>query len=156
MKSKSIIIKSALFIFILIWCAGFSINALSPNIYSKAAAPFLKLSYSHTCHQNSERTISVSGENFLVCSRCTGIYAGALFISFILIFKRKKFFISKKIFILSFVPLALDLLLYNLSIYDYQKSIAFATGFLSGSAAIIYISSILENIFTQKKLSYVK
>jgi uncharacterized membrane protein len=105
--------------------------------------------YSTVCHQESVKCISIGGINMLVCSRCTGIYTGALIAGlFSLLVTLPE--INKKILILSTIPLTMDVLFTFTGVYSYSKSIAFSTGLAFGSTIYLLIISELENLFSNK------
>ena len=50
------------------------------------------------------------------------------------------------------IPMFIDVILYNLELYTYQKSIAFLTGFLFGSVGIYYFYIGLNSLLLEKKV----
>lgn len=88
----------------------------------------------------------------LVCSRCAGIYAGVLLASFLLLFIKVKENSEIKLLLLSSIPLILDVVFYNLGLYNYSKTIAFSTGIFFGSAGFYYFYIGLEKLFVEQKL----
>ena len=82
-------VKIRIFIFVclLVWCAGIFYQPLmhadNNLIYSY---PFIKKIYSMFCHQDSHKLFNIFGYQTLTCSRCTGIYLGALTGSFFCLF----------------------------------------------------------------------
>lgn len=139
--NKTRIVSILLFILLLIWNLGIfspALKFISNNIIQ--AIPFLKISYSKVCHQIPEKSMTINSSYILVCSRCTGIYIGALLTSLIMILlnlsKNKS---TIKLFLFSSLLMLLDVISYNLGIYGYSKTIAFSTGFLLGSVVILYI-----------------
>ncbi len=138
-------IRVSLFVLLLIWCTGFSLRVLFPaSLFVKIFGPFIKKIYGEVCHQIKYKTFSISGHYFFVCARCTGIYTGALFTSFITIFINKKIKIKNTVLYVSVMPLMADVLGSTLKIYNYSKDIAFATGLFFGSVVFFYISAVLE------------
>ena len=145
-KTSKRIIRTSLFLLILIWCLGF----LSPLIYKSnnlalLTYPFTKKIYSIVCHQIGAKTFTVNGEKLLVCARCTGIYLGALTASLISNFIYIKDIKGVSIFLLSLIILLADVLLTTAGVYHYSKYIAMATGLFFGSVSFVYILNIIEN-----------
>lgn len=88
----------------------------------------------------------------MVCSRCAGIYAGVLLFSFYMIFVKIKTNKEIKFLILSAVPLILDVIFYNIGIYNYSKTAAFTSGLFFGSAGIYYFYIGLEKLISEQKI----
>jgi|SRR5690606_24960078 len=133
-----------IFVLLLFWCAGFSINVISNNSgTTKALIPLLNIFYDNVCHQQSGKNLLTGDNYFLVCSRCTGIYFGALFSSFIFLFHFRKIKISLKIFLSVCVILLADVVINNFVFISYNKISAFATGLLFGSVILLMIIEIL-------------
>ncbi|MGK9367573.1 DUF2085 domain-containing protein [Melioribacter sp. Ez-97] len=107
--------------------------------------PFIKKAFSVVCHQNPERSIFIDGHSLLVCSRCAGIYAGALLSALAAIFYGKIFLKSNMPLYLLSIPLAIDWLLVILGVKEYSKITAAFTGFLFGSIIFLYFYSSLNN-----------
>lgn len=139
-------VRIFIFIVVLFWCAGFSLNALFPHNGTIILYPVLKQVYSGVCHQTDYKTFALNNLHFLVCARCTGIYAGALIGSFVLIFLRGNLNPGLKYFFISSVPMIIDVIGYHAGFYEYSKWVALATGLLFGSAAIVYILASIEKI----------
>jgi uncharacterized membrane protein len=102
--------------------------------------------YSTVCHQESAKCISIGGASMLVCARCAGIYAGALtagYLTLILITPS----INLKVFILSLIPLLIDVFFTFTGVYVYSQILAFATGSIFGIAVYLFLQSELENLF---------
>jgi uncharacterized membrane protein len=104
------------------------------------------------CHQQEMKLLELFGFNSMVCSRCAGIYIGVLISSFLLLFVKVNENIDIKFLLLSAVPLTLDVIFYNLELYNYSKPIAFSTGLFLGSAGFYYFYVGLEKLFSDKKL----
>ena len=134
-----------IFLLILFWFIGV-LWEIVLNFFPTAIflLPFLKYNYSIVCHTEPEKLFTFWGYDTLVCSRCTGIYFGGLFSSFLALMGLNKS-ITTKVLLLSSIPLILDVILYSINIYQYSKFIALVTGFLLGSIGFIYIHrSIIE------------
>ncbi len=66
-------------VFFLVWWSGIF---LAPVLQAAGGdSLFLYKIYSQVCHQSPQRSFFLLGEKLGVCSRCTGIYTGALFFS---------------------------------------------------------------------------
>ena len=133
---------------LLIWTSGifipcFRIN--SPELY------FLSDQfYSTVCHQSQIKSIPCNNDFLFVCSRCLGIYIGAIVLSaFLLFFKKKNFQLKLLLLIISIIPVFLDVLFVKISMYDYSHTISFITGLLFGSTVFVYILSVIENSFVE-------
>jgi len=144
------IINVVSFILILLWCIGILWEVVIhfiPNLI--VALPFLKYNYSIVCHQQPEKLLVFGNYKTLVCSRCTGIYFGALFSSgLILLGLIKK--VSTKFLLIASLPMFIDVILHSIGIYSYSKLIALFTGLLLGSVGFIYIQDAFKNIFVKK------
>jgi len=140
-----------LFIFILIWCLGILWEIVIHHFPSSFYfLPFLKYNYSVVCHIQSEKLFVFGNFHTLVCSRCSGIYFGALISSFIILLGFSKNF-STKVLFLSSLPMFLDIFLYSLNVYDYSKYSALLSGLLLGSIGFIYIHSSIIELLTKQK-----
>lgn len=134
--------KIAFIILLLIWCLGFFseflVRSFSNLLY---AIPFLKENYSFVCHQEKGKLIACCGYESLVCSRCAGIYIGALIASVFNLFRRERLEIGLKILVLSSIPMIIDVICYTTGLYKYSKTGAFLTGFLFGIVSFLYFYS---------------
>ena len=149
-KNKKVL-RTIIFLSLLIWCFGFSFNLLFGNsIESAIAYPFLKKIYHTVCHQLDEKTFSINGEKLLVCARCTGIYLGALISSIASLIFIRNISIKMKLLYFSMIPMLIDVLSTTLGVYTYSKELAFFTGLFFGSVVFIYILAAIENNFTDK------
>ena len=146
------IIRIALFCFIIIWFLGIITPCFNYS-FTNAIYPFQKQLYSTVCHQNINKTFTCNDLPFLVCARCTGIYAGALFFALALIVYSKKIIVRTKYLILLSAPMLLDAILVNIGIYEYNKSISAFTGFLFGSTVFVYILSAVENLLYSNQIN---
>ena len=137
-------VRIILFVMLLIWMAGIVFPVLTNSSRLMIFTPFIKKLYTNVCHQESYKCISINGRQFLVCSRCFGLYFGALVASFLSLFIRldpKGLF---KYFLLSLIILFADIFSYNIGLYSYSKYIASVTGIFSGSILFIYILNQIE------------
>ena len=116
------------------------------------AYPFLNLIYGHVCHQDPLKLIKLNEYFTLVCSRCAGIYFGFLTASLINLFYEIRTVIPLKIFLGILAILLFDVAATSFDIYDYSKSLAFLTGFLSASVAFSYFYNSIINFFDEIKI----
>jgi uncharacterized membrane protein len=143
-RPKIILIRFLLLSFLSIWILGFLLPAISSTNNFMTNFLLSKI-YSTVCHQESAKCISI-GASMLVCARCAGIYAGALtagLFSLLLIVPS----ISLKVFMLSLIPLVIDVFFTLTGVYVYSQSLAFATGFIFGNVVYLFLQSELENLF---------
>ena len=137
----------------MIWFTGLFLNILLPDNISRIfPGIFIDKVYSLVCHQNADKSFFISGEKLEVCARCTGIYTGGLIFSIIAIMMPGIRSGSKNLLLLSMIPIALDVFLYWVGIYDYSKWIAFSTGFVLGSVSILYIFKGIEEYFSELRM----
>ena len=98
--------------------------------------------FSFVCHQIPDRSFHLYGNQFAVCSRCTGIYAGIglATLAYPLTRSLKRTDTPRLIWLfLAAAPLAIDWSLGYFSIWENNHVSRIATGFLLGAAAIFYI-----------------
>jgi uncharacterized membrane protein len=98
--------------------------------------------FSFVCHQIPERSFHLSGHQFAVCSRCTGLYAGfaVAALAYPLIRSLKTTDTPPRLWlILSAVPLVIDFVLGYFSIWQNNHVSRFSTGALLGAVAVFYI-----------------
>ena len=133
-------IRITLFLLITFWVFGIFVEFFIPaQNYLVYIFPFLEGIYSTVCHQQPEKLIEINGHHTLVCARCTGIYLGGLFSSFILLFVSIKKLNNANLILAASIPMLIDVALYSSGLYDYNRNIAFITGLFFGSAGIAYI-----------------
>jgi len=104
--------------------------------------------FSFLCHQISDRSFHVEGEQFAVCSRCFGVYFGLLFGFAIYPFWRRVDDIEplpKVWLFLSLVPITIDWSLTFFGIWENTHLSRFLTGLILGAACASFIvPSIVE------------
>ena len=154
MNSKIKYFKTAVIIFLTLWCFGIFFPVLFKSdesyLFSRV---FLDKVYSLICHRDNAKSFFISGEKLEVCARCTGIYLGALIFSIpALLFPGIKPH-SKRLLYSGMVIMATDIVLYSTGIYDYSKWVAFLTGLILGSVCILYIFDGIEEYFLESKLN---
>jgi len=147
-SKKIILLRFILLSIISFWIFGF----LLPTITSaNNTLPGFLLSrvYSKVCHQESIKCISIGNASIMVCSRCAGIYFGAFsagLLSLLLIVPS----ISRRVLILSAIPLAIDVFFTFTGVYNYSQGLAFATGLVFGGVVYLFLLNELENLFSKK------
>jgi len=145
---KGTAVKITLLGMALLWFSGIVLPALiyfQPGI--AILLPFLKITYSHVCHQIPQKCMSVNGFELLVCSRCFGIYTGILLASVISLFHFLQIKQKTKLFFLSAAPMLIDVICTTTGIYGYNKIFAFITGVIFGSIVFAYILNIIFENF---------
>jgi uncharacterized membrane protein len=98
------------------------------------------------CHQESDKCISIAGQQMFVCARCAGIYFGAI-IAATWFFFLKRVRITRKVLLASLAIILSDVFLVFSGVYDYTKGISLVTGILFGSTVYIYLMNELESFF---------
>ena len=141
-------VKILLFILLLIWCAGIIFPPVSPDFAGKLViTQILNYTYSLVCHQTNSALEHFDNNHLLVCTRCTGLYFGALLFIILLIVKPFKVKRGLKPFFFLSTPLIADAIAIRMGIYNYSATFTFITGFVCGAIIIIYIINALENSF---------
>ena len=144
-------VRFGLFIFEAAWLGGIISPCLDSNCINSLYL-FQKQLFSTVCHQSAAKSFICNDLPFLVCARCTGIYSGALFSAFMLLIYNKLIILKTKYLMILSAPMLLDVILVNIGVYNYNKSLSAFTGFLFGSAVFLYILSAIENLlFTKQK-----
>lgn len=138
--SREIKIKTALLLIFSLWILFiFSEPVFFSNKVRLIAYPFAKKGLNLICHQQQSKLIEFGSYHTLLCARCTGIYVGVLFGLMISFFTSVDLKINHKLFTTSVFLMLLDILFYDyLSIYHYNKIIAFLTGLFLGSTVFNY------------------
>lgn len=145
-------LKLLFFILISLWVVGIFIEVIIPQSDNLAFLyPYLKIFYSHVCHQQPEKMLAINDINLLVCSRCTGIYLGSLLSSIILLFVPVIKINNIKYLIFSAAPMFIDVILYSSGVYSYSRELALFSGILFGIAGIIYIYNGLQILLAEKR-----
>ncbi len=142
--------RLSIFIILLIWCAGIFLEwFLNFEDHLLYGLPFLQKTYSLVCHQEKAKLLLFDHGETLTCARCTGIYLGLLFASFIVLFSILKKKLHVKFLFIAAAPMISDVILYSLNIYHYSKLMAFSSGFLLGSVGFIYLYEGLNNLIRE-------
>ena len=96
--------------------------------------------YSTVCHQYEARSLSIFGHKLAVCSRCNGIYFGALLGTLLYPFVRfRKQWSVRTLWIISILPMVVDVFLNGFGVYASSITTRLATGafFGVGGAGIL-------------------
>jgi uncharacterized membrane protein len=151
---KALYIKLIFAALIIVWYAGIYYKIFFPDDSSNVfPGILLDRLYSLVCHQENAKSFFVAGQKLEVCARCTGIYTGGLIFSIAALLIPALKPRSAKGLILAIFPMAADVLLYSIGIYDYSIWVAFTTGLILGSAAILYIFTGIEDYILELNLS---
>ena len=98
--------------------------------------------FSFLCHQIPERSFHLAGEQFAVCSRCTGLYAGFAMATLTYpLFRSLHQTETPRIVWLfaSALPLAIDFSLTYFGVWQNNHFTRFTTGALFGAVAAIFV-----------------
>lgn len=143
-------VRLIIFIAILLWCSGIFLELfLHFENHLLYGLPFLQKTYSLVCHQEKSKLLLFANGETLICARCTGIYLGLLFTSFIVLFSALKKELKIKFLFIAAIPMLSDVILYSLNIYHYSKMIAIITGFLLGSVGFLYLYAGVNNLIRE-------
>jgi uncharacterized membrane protein len=100
------------------------------------------------CHRMPERTFKIKGHYFPVCSRCTGIYLGALCYSIYTYFFYVKYtWILILLAILMIIPTFIDGFTQLLEMRESNNTLRFTTGLISGLGLMIIAKFIKYIVF---------
>ena len=112
--------------------------------------------FSFLCHQLSDRSFHLAGNQFAVCSRCAGLYAGfaSAALAYPLIRPLRSTDTPSRVWlVLAALPLAIDFSLGYFNIWANTHLSRFVTGALLGSLAVFYIVPGLIEIALKLKAS---
>lgn len=146
-QSKIILTRIILLCILSFWIYGFLLPTVT-SIDNSISNILLSKVYSNVCHQEKAKCISIGNASMMVCSRCAGIYIGAFtagLLSLLLIVPS----ISRRVLILSAIPLGMDVLLVSTGVYTYSQAIAFATGLVFGGVVYLFLLNELEILFSK-------
>jgi uncharacterized membrane protein len=98
--------------------------------------------FGKVCHQLAERSFYIAGHPFAVCSRCTGLYSG--FVAALLFYPltsslKRTHAPQRKWLFLAAVPMAIDVGVQGLGIWQNTHSSRFLTGALLGAVSVFYV-----------------
>lgn len=146
-------IKLIISLILLIWCILIFAEWLVP-ISEKIIIfiPFIKKTFSLVCHQQDYKLITQNVFHSMVCSRCTGIYIGALITSFGSFFFAMNKRFGNRLFYFALLPMLIDIACYSLNVYEYSKQVAFATGLLLGSTGFLYFYSAINQFLLENRV----
>jgi uncharacterized membrane protein len=147
-QPKIILTRIILLLILSLWIYGFLLPTIT-SIDNTISNILLSGVYSKICHQQNAKCITIGGSSMLVCARCAGIYFGAFTAGLLSLFLIVPS-ISRKVLILSAIPLAIDVFLTFTGVYNYSQGLAFATGLVFGGIVYLLIMSELENLFSNK------
>ncbi|MEM2944673.1 MAG: DUF2085 domain-containing protein [Methanomassiliicoccales archaeon] len=102
------------------------------------------------CHQKSERSYFVNGNQMPFCSRDVGIFIG-LFLGMIASLLMPGFKITLPLFLLLFLPLAIDGSLQLLTNYESINILRVVTGIFAGTAVSFLISMLLDELLEKQR-----
>ena len=139
-------VKIIIFLFLAMWCLGFTYASLFPKSNMVVLYPIFKQFYSAVCHQIAYKSIEINSIHFLVCARCSGIYFGGLLSSIIFLFTFRNIHLKVNYIFIAAIPMLIDVILYSTGIYSYSKIIALGTGLLFGFVVVSFILLSIENI----------
>lgn len=118
------------------------------NGFAGISAPLYKF-FSYICHQLSERSFHIEGEQFAVCSRCFGVYFG-LFAGFVIYPLWRKIDEVEPLprfwLFLSLIPISVDWSLTIFGIWENTQASRFITGLILGVACATFIIPALVEI----------
>lgn len=98
--------------------------------------------FSYLCHQIPERSFHLAGEQFAVCSRCTGLYAGFAMatLTYPLFHSLRRTDTPRIVWLfVSALPLAIDFSLTYFGVWQNNHFTRFTTGALFGVVAAIFV-----------------
>lgn len=107
-----------------------------------AVASQIYRTFSFLCHQIPERSFHIAGQQFAVCSRCTGLYTGftMAILTYPLFRSLRKTETPSLVWLFaSAVPLAVDFSLTYFGVWENTHFTRFTTGALFGTVAAIFI-----------------
>ncbi len=121
---------------------------LLANGFAGTATPVYGF-FSYICHQMSERSLHLAGQQMAVCSRCFGVYAGLL--TGILVYPLWRGVdeveaIPRFWLFLSLIPITIDWSLTAFGIWENTHLSRFVTGAILGAACATYIIPALVDI----------
>jgi uncharacterized membrane protein len=131
-----------------IWVVGFLLPLIT-TLYIPFTNFLITKCYSTVCHQESFKCISIENNSMLVCARCGGLYFGAFIASISSLFTLR-LNISKRLLLISILPLLIDVFLTSLGVYSYSQTYSFATGIIFGSVIYLFMIADFEKLILKK------
>ncbi len=106
------------------------------------------------CHQRSDRSFFINGNQMPFCARCTGIWLGfavgfGIYLAFNFRIKEKHLWIM----LVFIAPLFVDGIGQLLGFWESTNLIRIVTGFLAGSISSIFLSFMITELYRSKKPS---
>ena len=151
------------FIFLssLIWCLSILVAPIANHWHATTFAETTYRFFSRICHQLDSHSLHLFGTKLAVCARCTAIYFG-----FFLSVAAYPFLcrntrasrvtegstLSRRILLLSILPLSLDLLFPALGIYESTLVTRVVTGMIFGLALPIILLPSASEAFEELRL----
>lgn len=146
--NKRILLLIILSTSLILWnMFNFSGILVGPDTIYKPLGNFL---FSNVCHLQQNKLFLINDIPTILCSRCTGIYFGALLTSCFLLFIDLRITFNFKLILFFSVPTILDITLYNLNIYNYYFPISFLAGIFLGIFGFYYFYIGILNFITSK------
>ncbi|MBX2977210.1 MAG: DUF2085 domain-containing protein [Ignavibacteriaceae bacterium] len=137
------ILKGLIFILLILWITGFVIHSIFPeSAIFTVLQPFTNFIYGNVCHQLPERSFILNDIHFLVCSRCSGIYFGAIPAFFIPISYLLKYDL-KTLFGLAILAILIDVGIEYFGLIDFNLKRVFAVGLFLGFTATLNVLKII-------------
>ena len=120
-------------------------NTIARGIYGAFAA---------LCHQIPERSYFIDGHQFAVCARCTGVYGGftLMLLLYPLISSLKNTVTPPRIWlILAMIPLAIDVGVNFLGVWQNTHTSRLLTGALLGGVAVFYVMPGISSLAARRR-----
>jgi len=120
-------------------------NTLARGIYG---------AFAMLCHQLPERSYFIDGHQFAVCARCTGVYGG--FTLMLLLYPlisslQNTVTPPRRWLILATIPLAIDVGVNFLGVWQNTHTSRLLTGALLGGVAVFYVMPGISSLATRRK-----
>ncbi len=126
----------------------------SGYINSHISNPFIRgiyLSGDYMCHQHSDRSFFINGNQMPYCARCTGMYLGLSFGFLVGALYRVR--VGFSLYILMVIPLALDGMIQLLTPYQSTNLSRIITGNLAGTfSSLIFAYVYYDSLQLKQKL----
>lgn len=102
------------------------------------------------CHQKSDRSYFINGNQMPFCARDVGIFIGLTLGMLVALFAHG-IRINAITFVLMFIPLVIDGALQFFTSYESTNPVRLFTGILAGTAVAMLLSSFIEEIFGDRR-----
>lgn len=145
----------------LIWCLSILAAPIANHWYATTLAETMYRFFSRICHQLDSHSLHLFGAKFAVCARCTAIYFG-FFLSvaaYPLLCRNTRASRvtegsthSRRILLLSILPLLLDVLLPLIGVYESTLLTRIITGMIFGVALPFVLLPAAEEAFKELHL----